>query len=635
MFLITATLSVFYLQFQKKIITEGKIEDGRILTTVLASNIRLGLFAEDKKKISESLRTAFGVKDVIGVCAYNKAGQLLYRETRQDWDHTDICIKKSIATEIFNEGTISFGVRFFEDKNNIEFWAPVESKPSQFTEESLYFDSDENPTVSKNSFPVGFVGVIYSKIQLQEAIHQVLKKGILLLIFFLGLVFTATYFIIREVTKPLKQLIGSIKDYGIDVEAKDEVGLLADTFSRMLTTLEKSINTVNTLKIDLENKVEDLELEIKSRKTAEAALRESENKFRSISEGIADGIALVQEGKFAWLNHSFCEIFGYNHYKELLGRKTEDLLRPDQQEPSSTRWQGRTYLEPGPPYQIEVSRKDGNRIILDVKATQSAFAGKPATELIIRNVTEKMELEKERKEMEIKALSLSKLATIGEIATGIAHEINQPLTFIKIAYQATLRDLENDRFEDEKTRHNFRDALRQVERIALITDHLRNFGRKNISTLTQVSLPKVFDNALILMAERIRLSNLELIKEIEDGLPEIYGNKMQLEQVFINLMQNSIDAMEGDRDGKLKVSMRQNGNFLKTTFSDSGPGIEPSVAENIFEPFFTTKEEEKGVGLGLAISNNIIQEHHGTIEYCRIKDWGATFLISLPVSVNH
>jgi len=628
MFLITATLSIFYLHLQKRYIYNEKIQDGMILTTVLAGNVRLGLFAEDNKKIAESLGAAFGVKDVIGVCAYNVAGQLLYRETKQGWEHTEICLKKNLVGKIFGEGKIPLEIRSIENKNNIEFWSPVQSRPSRFTEESLYFDSGDN-SPTENPYPIGFVGVIYSKTHLHEAIQEMVQKGFLLLFFFLGLVFIATYFIILEVTKPIKRLISGIKDYGINVEAKDEVGLLADTFSDMIASLEKSIYTVNTLKVDLENKVEDMEGEIRSRRKAESALRESENKFRSISEGIADGIAIVQEGKFVWLNHSFCDILGYNHYKDLLGQKAEEVLNSVQSD--SKRKRHRMYMEAGPPFQTEVLRQDGSRIILDVKASQLTFDGKPATELIIRNVTEKMAIEKERKEMELKALSLSKLATIGEIATGIAHEINQPLTFVKIAYQAALRDLENGQFEEEEIRQKFSEALRQVERIALITEHLRNFGRKNIAMVSQVNLPKVFDNALILMAERIRLRNMELIQEIDNDLPEVHGNKMQIEQVLINLLQNSIDAMEGSKGGKIKVSMKKSGNFLEITFSDTGPGIAPNVEEYIFEPFFTTKEEEKGVGLGLAISHNIIKEHNGTIEYRRIKGWGATFIIRLPI----
>ncbi len=636
MLLITLTLSIFYLQIQKEYLTNENIKHGKMLTSVLASNVRLGMFAEDKNKISESLGAALSVEDVIGVCAYNIEGQLLYRETKPPWDQTEICIKKKNATgQFFEQLKISPETLYLDNARRIEFWHPVQSASSQLSIDYMYFDEVNAPPSPNDMYVVGFVGLILNKTYLQKAIHEMLNKGVLLLIFFLGLVSVATYFTIREVTKPLKRLINISMNYGISKEAKDDVGVLADTFDNMIVTLNNSFKTINTLKTDLEKKVEDLEGEIQSRKKIELALRESENKFRSISEGIADGVAMIQEGKFTWLNHSFCNIFGYN-CEELLGRNAEELLQPAQQQPAGWRRLDKISVEsPGSPNQIEVLHKDGNRIIIDIKASKLIFAREPAIELIIRNVTERIKSEKERKKMELKALSLSKLASIGEIATGIAHEINQPLTFVKIAYQAALRDLDEGRFDEKEIRYKFREALRQVARITLITEHLRNFGRKNIASRSDLYLPEVLDDAMILMAERMRLRSQVLIRDIENDLPKIYGNKMQLEQVFINLLQNSIDAIEEVGIGKIRVSMKKAGDFLETTFADNGPGVETANEQDIFEPFFTTKKAEKGVGLGLAIISNIIKEHNGTIEHRRMQGWGATFIISLPITVHH
>ena len=120
MFLITAILSLFYLQFQKKFLTNEKIKDGRILTSVLARNVRLGIFAENKEQISESLRTALSVEDVVGVCAYNLAGKLLYRETKPDWDHTDICIKTENDSGVFNDVRKAPQAVYLEDDKKVE-----------------------------------------------------------------------------------------------------------------------------------------------------------------------------------------------------------------------------------------------------------------------------------------------------------------------------------------------------------------------------------------------------------------------------------------------------------------------------------------------------------------------------------
>jgi len=133
------------------------------------------------------------------------------------------------------------------------------------------------------------------------------------------------------------------------------------------------------------------------------------------------------------------------------------------------------------------------------------------------------------------------------------------------------------------------------------------------------------------MGETLRLAEIVLIREIDENLPPVTGNSVQLEQVFINLFQNSIDAMAESDEKKIMVTMRSTGVVIEISFSDTGPGIQPEMQESIFEPFITTKKLEDRSGLGLAIIKNIIKEHKGTIEYRQEPDRGAKFVIVLPV----
>jgi C4-dicarboxylate-specific signal transduction histidine kinase len=244
------------------------------------------------------------------------------------------------------------------------------------------------------------------------------------------------------------------------------------------------------------------------------------------------------------------------------------------------------------------------------------------------------EMEKERQNMQVKALSHAKLASLGEMATGIAHEINQPLSFLKIVYEAGLRDIAAKRVNMVEMADDFNEALYQIGRISTIIDHLRIYGHKDSQTQARVNLAEIIDRVLILMGERLRINNIKLIRQIEKELPDIYASPTRIEQIFINLILNSIYALQ-EREGKeISISISSTAEKIVMRFTDNGSGIPPSVAKRIFEPFFTTKEVGKGTGLGLAVVYGIIDEHGGTIDYDTEFTGGASFIITFPLVAN-
>lgn len=250
-----------------------------------------------------------------------------------------------------------------------------------------------------------------------------------------------------------------------------------------------------------------------------------------------------------------------------------------------------------------------------------------------QEMEERERQEKSRLEMEIQAMSQAKLASLGEIATGMAHEVNQPLTYIRVVFDSSLRDIKEGIFKLEKFSDMSQEALRQIERITLLIDHLRTFGREAGEELSAIGLGKVVDNSLILMGEKIKGAGIELDLDIPDGLPDISGNANKLEQVFINLFQNALDILPAEMNGIGRISLaitRQEGK-ISIRFTDNGPGVEPQIQDRIFEPFFTTKAIGKGTGLGLAIAYGIITEHQGSIACQSIPGQGTTFHISLPI----
>jgi signal transduction histidine kinase len=253
---------------------------------------------------------------------------------------------------------------------------------------------------------------------------------------------------------------------------------------------------------------------------------------------------------------------------------------------------------------------------------------------VASNITERKLHEKEKEAMQLKILTTSKLASLGEMATGVAHEINQPLTYISSFIQILQMNLENNSIDKKKLEERLRISSRQVERIIDIIQHLRTFGRQDDSSMMPVSIEDVFNNALLLIGETMRLRDVNFINHVEPGIPMVYGNSTRLEQVFINLLQNSIDALparHGDAMIKVGISSPAGKKSVVIKITDNGKGIEKEKLDRIFEPFFTTKEVGKGTGLGLSIAYGIVQEHGGVITCESEINMGTTFTITLPI----
>jgi signal transduction histidine kinase len=249
-----------------------------------------------------------------------------------------------------------------------------------------------------------------------------------------------------------------------------------------------------------------------------------------------------------------------------------------------------------------------------------------------KEVEERERTEQAWREMEVRAFSQAKLASLGEVATGMAHEIYQPLSYIKVIYQSLLRDIEEGELDLQEVADDSLEALRQVGRIAVIIEHLRTFGRSDAQIYSPCSPSAIVENALILMGEKMRLANIKLVREMEDDLPPILANNVQMEQVFINLFQNALDALQENGGGRVVLSMQRRGNDIVIRFADDGPGIPAECEERIFEPFFTTKEVGKGTGLGLSIIYGIIKEHRGSIRLETGTGPGAVFVFTLPAT---
>jgi len=238
---------------------------------------------------------------------------------------------------------------------------------------------------------------------------------------------------------------------------------------------------------------------------------------------------------------------------------------------------------------------------------------------------------------ESQLIQSSKLASLGTLASGVAHELNQPLAIIRAIAQQNLETL-NDSPTPlliQQLREDLQIIHRQTVRMSQIIQHLRAFSRKPREEFEPVNLNEVAQNALILLREQLRQRGIELIETYDPALPTVFGEANSLEQIAINLLTNARDALEGCDDGQIEVAtgLYDDGKrlYAELRVRDNGPGVPPDIRQQIFDPFFTTKDPNKGTGLGLAISQEIAQKHGGVLLLGDVEQ-GAEFILRVPVA---
>ena len=250
------------------------------------------------------------------------------------------------------------------------------------------------------------------------------------------------------------------------------------------------------------------------------------------------------------------------------------------------------------------------------------------------------EQEKERKEASSQIIQASKLATLGEMATSVAHELNQPLNIIQMAAGNSRRKLAAGMATDPYLEQKLLRIEDQVARASAIIDHMRMFGRDAKEAPAPLDPRGAVNNALELMGEQLRLAGITIGLKLSNDCPKVLGHEIQLEQVILNLLTNARDAIAQNTEstenaelGKIILNVCSDKSGVHIAVSDNGGGVEESIIDRIFEPFFTTKEMSRGTGLGLSVTYGIIRDMGGSIVVDNI-DGGARFRITLPATAE-
>jgi len=404
---------------------------------------------------------------------------------------------------------------------------------------------------------------------------------------------------------------------------------------------------------------------ITEQKQMEIQLRESEDRFRRLSEVAFEGIAITVDGRVVDANQSLATLLGFSSY-EVLGMEFLERVSP----PSLSHVTDRFSEEYEEPYEAVLERKDGSVFPAEICARRIPFQGHRALVVAIRDITVRKRTEEEirskneelnsinaklkdtnlelmqayqklkeehekRKAMEEKLILAEKRASLGTMAAGIGHEISQPLNALKI----TVDGIEfwfrhGKQINMDTIREKLKKVSGHANRINEIINYMRSvYKHQGPTALEPIELNTTVERALSFMNSQLLFSGIDIRLRLGSNLPRVRANSLQMEQVFMNLVQNSRQALErkfhGDKpwiEVKTSTGMRS----IRLNISDNGPGLGDNI-ERIFDPFYTSNEVVGGMGLGLCIVENLVATWDGKVLARNRRGGGAVFTIELPL----
>jgi two-component system sensor kinase FixL len=360
--------------------------------------------------------------------------------------------------------------------------------------------------------------------------------------------------------------------------------------------------------------------------------------LQALMDAAVDAIVVINaSGTIERFNAAAERLFGYGE-NEIVGQPV-NLLMPEPHRSRHHEYMRRYHATNeariiGIGREMQACRKDGTvfPVWLTVGETRSPVGRRYVG--FVRDLTSQREIEAERYALETRLAHVGRFSLMGEMAAGIAHEINQPLSAIANYSQAAKHLLEGGDVEPESLMTACSGIAEQAQRAGEVIGNLRNFIRKREVRKELIDINDVMRGAMGLVAVDASDSGVNVVTEFGAHLPQIYGNVVQLQQVLLNLTRNAIDATtmrSGTRAGLVTIrTFEDDDGAVVFEVGDNGPGVSPQLAESIFHPFVTTKLE--GLGVGLAISRTIVSAHGGRLTYRDNPKGGAIFSVLLPAA---
>jgi PAS domain S-box-containing protein len=418
---------------------------------------------------------------------------------------------------------------------------------------------------------------------------------------------------------------------GADEFSDEDEQLAVTLVAQMAAAYENA-----TLYSEARHRTAELEREIAEREQAEEALRDSEARYRLLFEKNPRPIWVYDSETLAFLavNEAALHHYGYSR-EEFLAMTLKDL-RPPVALPASLNQASQITGELTMAGVWKHRKKDGAVIDVELYSQPQIFAARRAEIVLVNDVTEHRRAREamRAKNEELTAMTqqfwqASKLATMGELAASIAHELNNPLATVSLRTESLLGQFS----DDDPKRRALKIIEQEVERMGNLVGNLLHFSRRNHPQTSVIDVYKEIENTLDFIEHYLRSRRINVVREFADTLPILHADRQQLRQVFLNLLMNASDAMTEGGTLTLRVSAGQTehgAGAMVIEFADTGTGIKPEDLLKVWEPFFTTKGEGKGTGLGLAICRRIVEEHKGTINIESEVGKGTAVCITLP-----
>jgi PAS domain S-box-containing protein len=375
--------------------------------------------------------------------------------------------------------------------------------------------------------------------------------------------------------------------------------------------------------------------DITERRDAEKALRESEERLaRTETFSLVMVTHTDLEGRWRKVPPTLCQLLGYTE-EELLSRRFHDITHPDDIDANLTQ---RLRLLRGEIKSFDLEeryiRKDGVivwvyvnvSIVTDAEGTPVHFLG------YIRDITDRKRAQAELQVQRAELAHVARISTMGELAAALAHELNQPLTAILSNAQAAQRFLAASPVDLDEVREILKDIVQDNNRAGEVIRRMRTLVKKEEFVVEPLDLRSTIEEVVQLVHSDAILRNLQLSLQFDEGLPPVRGDKVQLQQVVLNLLLNAFDSMKDRFDGQRQVVLRtelEGLRMAKVAVSDHGTGLPTGNVDRIFQLFYTSKPD--GLGVGLSICRSIIEAHGGRLWAENNADRGATFYFTVPV----
>ncbi len=610
--LVIMIFSYVNLEAQRRQLLQEMVRNSNLVSEVIKRSLRYNMLQYNPDQLYQAIDTIGAQEGIEKVRIFNALGKIIYSSDKQEvgtvLDKTaEQCYACHAKEKPFKRLSTTDRSRIFSMAKGYPVLGminPIYNEPDCFNAACHVHPKDQE-----------VLGVLDIDVNLKE-VNQLIRdqrnKMILFTLLAVSVIFLiVTILINRLLRQPVKRLLEGTERVAagdlttpIPVTSRDELGILANSFNQMTARLKDS----------------------------ERELKASEEKYRSLFENDPNPIFVVDLETFRILdvNIRAIETYGYSR-EEFLSMSFLDLGDEEEAEKIQSLVVHSCIFLP----KIRHRKKDGSVLYVNIHSCPRQHLGK---DVIIANIADISE----RIQAEAQLIQAGKMATLGEMSAGVAHELNQPLNAIRVGTEYLSKVFSRRlNVSKEVIKKVCNEVISQVERASSIINHLREFGRKSeVDELDKIDINKPIRDVFTLLGQQLRVRGIKVELNLAEDLPPILGVPNRLEQVFLNLVMNARDAILEKKelmvnenfDPCIHISSRQEGSEIVVEVTDNGIGIPEEVKDRIFEPFFTTKEVGKGTGLGLSISYGIVKDYGGNIEVKSTGKEGTTFRLTFPIA---